>query len=259
MWTLTNTHHFLTMCTLDAPSVNANRMTQSLNSTRRCLNHVFSAGATEKSPGWEKPHAETSAWSYGMEGHAQKNACNDTVNWQTRKWSNFTKFRILVWMIINSNRNWNQLESCHISLLANCLEMFILSTNWMTWHLMVSEQACKITDKMDSGLISFFSSHKWLSSILSCDEWWTRHHTADWVYSKTQTLQEVLRTRNLHRWCHVHFLKSYVCPNQLDVQEANFSFTQFYRVWNHFFGCWIAHGWVTWTFNKQHKQHCKTK
>ena len=31
-----------------------------------------SAGATEKLPGWEKPHAQTVAWSYDMEGHAQK-------------------------------------------------------------------------------------------------------------------------------------------------------------------------------------------
>ena len=31
-----------------------------------------SAGATEKLPGWKKPHAKTSAWSYDMEGHARK-------------------------------------------------------------------------------------------------------------------------------------------------------------------------------------------
>ena len=31
----------------------------------------ISAGATEKLPGLQKPHAET-AWSYDMEGHAQK-------------------------------------------------------------------------------------------------------------------------------------------------------------------------------------------
>ena len=31
----------------------------------------ISAGAIEKSPGWEKPHAKTVAWSYDMGGHAQ--------------------------------------------------------------------------------------------------------------------------------------------------------------------------------------------
>ena len=32
----------------------------------------ISAGAMEKLPGWAKPHAKTVAWSYDMEGHAQK-------------------------------------------------------------------------------------------------------------------------------------------------------------------------------------------
>ena len=32
----------------------------------------ISAGATEKLPEWEKLHAQTVAWSYDMEGHAQK-------------------------------------------------------------------------------------------------------------------------------------------------------------------------------------------
>ena len=31
-----------------------------------------SAGATVKFPGWDKPRAKTSAWSYDMEGHARK-------------------------------------------------------------------------------------------------------------------------------------------------------------------------------------------
>ena len=73
----------------------------------------ISAGATEKLLGWEKPHAQTVAWSYEMDGHAQKNALSVTVNWQTRKLSYYTKFQVLAWMIINSRRkNLNQLENC---------------------------------------------------------------------------------------------------------------------------------------------------
>ena len=33
------------------------------------------------------------------------------------------------------------------------------------------------------------------------------------------------------------FWKSYICSNKLDVQETNFSFAQFNRIINHFFGC----------------------
>ena len=41
----------------------------------------------------------------------------------------------------------------------------------------------------------------------------------------------------------VHFRKSHVCANKLDVQEANFSYTQFYRSWNYFSPCRFTHGW----------------
>ena len=36
--------------------------------------------------------------------------------------------------------------------------------------------------------------------------------------------------------------KSYICSNQLDVSETNFSFTQFNRIRNHLFGRWIEIG-----------------
>ena len=39
---------------------------------RKMFESRISAGATEKLPGWENPHAKTMAWSYDMEGHAQK-------------------------------------------------------------------------------------------------------------------------------------------------------------------------------------------
>ena len=32
----------------------------------------ISSGATEKLPGWDKPRAKTSAWSYDMEGHSRR-------------------------------------------------------------------------------------------------------------------------------------------------------------------------------------------
>ena len=41
MWTMTNPHHFLIMYIWDPLSGNANRIEQFVNSTQRCLNHVF--------------------------------------------------------------------------------------------------------------------------------------------------------------------------------------------------------------------------
>ena len=36
------------------------------------LESRISAVATEQLPGWDKPRAKTSAWSFDMEGHARK-------------------------------------------------------------------------------------------------------------------------------------------------------------------------------------------
>ena len=72
----------------------------------------ISAGATEKLSGWQKPHAQTVAWSFDMEGHAHK--CVERYSeLANNKWSNCTKFQAVAWMIINSSRkNSNQLETC---------------------------------------------------------------------------------------------------------------------------------------------------
>ena len=73
----------------------------------------ISTGATALSPGWEKPHAKTVAWSYDMEGHAGK-CVERYCELANKKWSSKTKFQVLAWMIINSNRkNLNQLENYH--------------------------------------------------------------------------------------------------------------------------------------------------
>ena len=74
----------------------------------------ISAGATEKLPGWEKPHAKkTAAWSYDMEQHAQKcveRYC-DLANKKDR--AAIQSLKVLPWMInISRTRNLNRLESC---------------------------------------------------------------------------------------------------------------------------------------------------
>ena len=59
------------MRALDALSGNANRTRTSLRNVNKMFESRISAGATEKLPGWQRPQAQTVAWSYDMEGHAQ--------------------------------------------------------------------------------------------------------------------------------------------------------------------------------------------
>ena len=60
--------HVYLGCTRRECEVNENVIDQ----YRGMFESRMSAIATEKLPGWEKPHAKTVAWSYDMEGHAQK-------------------------------------------------------------------------------------------------------------------------------------------------------------------------------------------
>ena len=91
MWTLMNRHHFLTTFHWCAFNAKAHR----LNILRRCLNHVF---LLELSKNYWDGRNLTHRHQHGPRKWRDmlKNALGDTVNWQTRKWSNFKKFRISV-------------------------------------------------------------------------------------------------------------------------------------------------------------------
>ena len=96
--------------------------------------------------------------------------------------------------------------------------------------------------------------------------WVTQLSIVDWVHSKTQVLLATLRTQNqtsgrdlLYFGSRTFVAISWMCEKQTSVSP------QFYRIWNHFVGCWTANGWITcsrfmgccdgsaaFAFNKQH-------
>ena len=75
--------------------------------------------------------------------------------------------------------------------------------------------------------------------------WETRHSIVDWDCSKIQTLLETLKIPNQPRgdFCVIFGSPTFV-PKNLDEKETNFSLSQFYRIRNHFVGCWTANGWI---------------
>ena len=75
-----------------------------------------SAGATEKLPGWEKPLAKIVAWSYDMQGHAQK----DRAAVQSFK-------SVPGWSPFQEKRSLNQFENC---------QRYAHKLSWSacTWH-----------------------------------------------------------------------------------------------------------------------------
>ena len=173
-WIMMNQHHFLTMYIRDVLNVNANRMRPLLNSTQK---HVISAGATEKLPEWQKtPHALTVAWTYDVEGHAQKcverycELANKKVEQGvSRSFSSlFGRSSVqkggigISWRIIRS-------------LLTNCQKILVPGTYWKTRHSMVVNKLARAvtnwTQSCDRRLarVDFIhSSQKWPPTMLSC-------------------------------------------------------------------------------------------
>ena len=100
---------------------------------RQMFESRISAGATEKLPGWEKPHAKTVAWSDDVEGHAPKcveRYC-ELANKKTEQLC--TKSQLRAWTAITSRRrNWNQLENCQKYSHRCLLELLVFGTNCKT-------------------------------------------------------------------------------------------------------------------------------
>ena len=68
-------------------------------------------------------------------------------------------------------------------------------------------------------------------------------NNADLDCFKTLTSQEILKIKNPLLEDIVHFRKSYISSDKLDVQETNGCFSQFNRIWNYLFGHGTEIGW----------------
>ena len=144
-----------------------------------CVN--ISAGATKHYMEWQQPHAQTMASSIRHGGTCSK--MRRAILWVGERESRATLQNFassLWWSSIQTGGTWISWRIAR-SMLANCLEMLAFGKNWTTWYSMVSQQACKISHKMDWGMWQtlswadfLHSSHEWLSSILSCG----KHGTA---------------------------------------------------------------------------------
>ena len=98
----------------------------------------------------------------------------------------------------------------------------------------------KSCDKRLARLISYIHH---TSEYRQCGHVWKHSTTMQtWIISRLWFCRRPWRLKINLRKNSVHFRKSHVCANKLDVQETDFSFTQFYRIWNHFSRCRFTHG-----------------
>ena len=156
----------------------------------------ISAGATEKFQRWQTPHAQTAAWSYDVEGHAQKcvkrycELANKNVEQQA-----------LSWMITYSSRkNSTQLENCQKfvhKLSFNCLYLALIGRPDTLWSVnKLARSVTKWTQACDRRLGSLILTFITQTISDSMIMWETRNSIADWVCFTTQILLEILRTQS---------------------------------------------------------------
>ena len=125
-----------------------------------------------KFTGVGKPHANTVAWSYDMEGHARTRV------------ERYCKLAIK-----KTEQLYNVSSPCFD-------EKVALKSSWnaCSWHALLGPtfytQAC------DRGLARLTSYTHHLSDYRQHFMWATRLSNVDWVYSKTQILLATLRTQN---------------------------------------------------------------
>ena len=85
-----------------------------------------------------------------------------------------------------------------------------------------------------------------IQTMLSCGKYNTTMQIR--IVSRFWFCRRPLRLKiNIRRGL-VYFRKSHVCAHKLDMQETDFSFTQFYRSWNHFSRCRFTH----WRYSRSH-------
>ena len=81
-----------------------------IDENRKVFESRIAAGATEKPPGWENPHANTIAWFHEWKD-IRSNEWNDIASWQTKRLSNCFRSLHLVLTATNSEKKWKRWEN----------------------------------------------------------------------------------------------------------------------------------------------------
>ena len=155
----------------------------------------------------------------------QRNVWNDIVSWRTRRLNNSTKCLLHASMTTTSKeeelKSVGELSTVRSQIVLKCL----FETCWTT-----REQTCMI-DHHTCEYKTVLPCGKHCQTMQTGTVSWLRFCKRPWRLK-------------IHFWRNiVRFWMSYVCSNELDVQETNCCFSQFNRIWNHLSGHGTEIGW----------------
>ena len=190
------------------------------------------------SAGEEKhPYSENlriSSWSYDMEGHAKKcveQYC-ELANKTTQQLYKVSS------PCIDDHRfkeeelkSVGELSQVCSQIVPKCLHLASIGRPDVLWPVnKLARSITKWTKACDKRLNRLMSYIHHTCERRQYVMWVILLNSADWDCFKTLTSREILKIQN-HFWRNiVHFWKSYICSNKLDVQETNCCFSRFNRI-----------------------------
>ena len=195
--------------------------------------------------------ARMSTWATEKITILGKSAYLFVVKWHGRSYTEMC--RTILWVgeqndssmtTTPKKKKWDLQENCH----KNALKLF---WNAYTWHgledqifygqwVNLHDRSQKWTRACDKRLSRFIS---WIHHTYEYKQYCHVGNTAKQcrlgLFQDSDFARDLEDSKSTSGGTLCVFWKSYVCSNQLAVRETNFSFTQFNRFRNHFFGCRI--------------------
>ena len=176
----------------------------------------------------------------------RRNVWKDIANLRIKRLNNDIKSpRHDHQLIEEENVSVGEMSTVCSQIVLGCLYLALIGRHEILWSVnKLARAVTKWTKSRDKTLGAFdlvHSSCKWIPAFLFCGKHSTTMQT--WIVSRLWFCRRPWRLKMNIRWTLMHFRKSNICANKLDVQETEFSFTQSYRSWSNFSWCRSTHGW----------------
>ena len=207
----------------------------------------ISAGATEKLPGWDEPRAKN--FSVVLRHGRTCSKMHGTVLriGKQKDGATIQSFSSLFGRSQNQKEeleNKGELSEGCSYIEFKCLYLARIGRPDILWSVnKLARSVTKWTQACDRRLArSIFYIHFTSDYRQYCHVGNAAQHCRLGLFQDSDfagDLEDYTRRSFVHVW------KSNICPDQLDVQEANVSVSQLHRIRNHIVGCRFAYGWFT--------------